>query len=43
MTGMGQDGAKGLASMKEHRAVIIAQDEGSSIVFGMAKNRWHPE
>jgi two-component system chemotaxis response regulator CheB len=37
MTGMGQDGAKGLALMKQHRAVIIAQDEGSSIVFGMAK------
>ena len=37
MTGMGQDGAEGLALMKQHRAVIIAQDEGSSIVFGMAK------
>jgi two-component system chemotaxis response regulator CheB len=37
MTGMGQDGAKGLALMKQHRAIIIAQDEGSSIVFGMAK------
>jgi two-component system chemotaxis response regulator CheB len=37
MTGMGQDGDKGLALMKEHRAVIIAQDEATSIVFGMAK------
>ncbi len=37
MTGMGQDGAKGLALMKQHQAVIIAQDEASSIVFGMAK------
>lgn len=37
MTGMGQDGARGLALMKQHRAVIIAQDEASSIVFGMAK------
>jgi two-component system chemotaxis response regulator CheB len=37
MTGMGQDGAKGLALMKQRRAVIIAQDEGTSIVFGMAK------
>ncbi|MCF8088932.1 MAG: chemotaxis response regulator protein-glutamate methylesterase [Desulfotignum sp.] len=37
MTGMGQDGAKGLALMNEHRAVIIAQDEATSIVFGMAK------
>ncbi len=37
MTGMGQDGAKGLALMKQHQAVIIAQDKESSIVFGMAK------
>jgi two-component system chemotaxis response regulator CheB len=37
MTGMGQDGAKGLALMKQYRAAIIAQDEATSIVFGMAK------
>lgn len=37
MTGMGADGAHGLAEMKERGAVTVAQDEDSSIVFGMAK------
>jgi len=35
MTGMGNDGAKGLMQMKEAGAVVIAQDEKSSAVFGM--------
>jgi len=37
MTGMGDDGARGLAEMKEAGAFTIAQDEASSIVFGMPK------
>ena len=37
MTGMGHDGSEGLKLMKERGAVIIAQDEKSSTVFGMAR------
>lgn len=35
MTGMGDDGAKGLREMKEAGAVTFAQDEKSCVVFGM--------
>ena len=37
MTGMGDDGARGLLEMKEAGAKTIAQDENSCIVFGMPK------
>ncbi len=37
LTGMGNDGARGLLEMKESGALTIAQDETSSIVFGMPK------
>ncbi len=37
MTGMGADGAKGMAAMKESGASTIAQDERSCVVFGMPK------
>jgi two-component system chemotaxis response regulator CheB len=37
MTGMGDDGAKGMLEMKEAGAFNIAQDEESCIVFGMPK------
>jgi two-component system chemotaxis response regulator CheB len=37
MTGMGDDGAKGLLEMKEAGAYTIAQDEKSCVVFGMPK------
>jgi two-component system chemotaxis response regulator CheB len=37
LTGMGSDGAKGLKMMREAGAHTIAQDEESSIVFGMPK------
>ncbi len=37
MTGMGDDGAKGLLEMKKGGARTIAQDEASCIVFGMPK------
>ncbi len=35
MTGMGDDGAKGMLEMKEVGAYTIAQDEASCVVFGM--------
>ena len=35
MTGMGADGREGLILMKERGARVIAQDEESSLVFGM--------
>lgn len=37
MTGMGDDGAKGLLEMREAGASTIAQDEESCVVFGMPK------
>ena len=37
MTGMGDDGARGMAEMKEADAYTIAQDEKTSVVFGMPK------
>ncbi len=37
MTGMGDDGARGMLEMKQAGAVTIAQDEESCVVFGMPK------
>ena len=37
LTGMGDDGAKGLLELKETGAFTIAQDQQSSVVFGMPK------
>ncbi len=35
MTGMGQDGLKGIRMMRAKEAAILAQDEDSSVVWGM--------
>lgn len=37
LTGMGQDGARGMLLMKEKGAHTIAQDEASSVVWGMPR------
>lgn len=37
LTGMGDDGARGLKQMKEVGAATLAQDEASCVVFGMPK------
>jgi len=37
LTGMGRDGAEGLAQMKQAGSVTIGQDEKSCVVYGMPK------
>lgn len=37
LTGMGADGAKGLAELRRQGARTLAQDEASSVVYGMPK------
>lgn len=37
LTGMGADGAKGLLEMRQADAFTIAQDESTSVVFGMPR------
>ena len=37
LTGMGKDGAQGMRRIKENEGITIAQDEKTSIVFGMPR------
>jgi two-component system chemotaxis response regulator CheB len=37
LTGMGDDGARGLLAMKQAGAVTLAQDEASCVVYGMPR------
>lgn len=37
LSGMGSDGTQGLLKMKQQGAMTIAQDEATSVVFGMPK------
>ncbi len=40
LTGMGSDGARGLLEMKEKGAHTIAQDEATSVVYGMPREAY---
>ncbi len=40
LTGMGADGAKGLLKLKQNGARTFAQDESSSVVYGMPKEAY---
>lgn len=38
MTGMGNDGKRGCEAIKSHGGVVVAQDEASSLVWGMPRS-----
>ena len=37
LTGMGQDGARGLLAMRQSGAITLGQSEDSCVVYGMPK------
>jgi two-component system chemotaxis response regulator CheB len=40
LTGMGKDGADGLLRLREKGATTFAQDEATSVVYGMPRVAW---
>lgn len=40
LTGMGKDGAEGTAVVKSNNGITIAQDEKSSVIYGMPKSAY---
>lgn len=40
LTGMGDDGARGLLAMRQGGARTLGQDEATSVVYGMPRAAW---